>query len=120
MLILQEHEDEGENWIDQVNTSFILPSEIPIAGFSKMLKLDSSEFRKLTSMSSAQNIFLIRQDQKTVASELSIGGHPGLLGILSSSEIEREIYDEVVKEYGDEKPEEWVEILYEKIENLVR
>ncbi len=39
--------------------------------------------------------------------------------ILCSGEGERDIYKEVVKEFGDKKPEDWVEALYAELENIM-
>ena len=64
-------------------------------------------------------MFLIKQDGKTIASELSIGGLPGLTRLFCSGRDEREIYKEVVKEFGDEKPDNWVQEFYEELENKV-
>jgi hypothetical protein len=38
---------------------------------------------------------------------------------LCSGEREQEIYKEVVKEFGDAKPEDWVEALYTELENIM-
>ena len=39
--------------------------------------------------------------------------------ILCSGNREIEIYKEVVKEFGDKKPEDWVEALYSELENIM-
>ena len=63
-------------------------------------------------------MFLIKQDGKSIASELSIGGFPGLTRLLCSGEEEMDIYREVTKEFGEEKVEDWVQALYEELENI--
>ena len=118
-LALLKEKEISQNWIKDIATSFIFPSEISVVGLDKILGLEPAELRKLSAMTVSSRMFLIRQDKKTIASELSIGGLPALMRILCSGEREQEIYKEVVKEFGDTKPEDWVEALYTELENIM-
>ena len=118
-LALLKEKEISQNWIKDIATSFIFPSEISVVGLDKILGLEPAELRKLSAMTVSSRMFLIRQDKKTIASELSIGGLPALMRILCSGEREQEIYKEVVKEFGDAKPEDWVEALYTELENIM-
>lgn len=106
------------SWLDKVNTKFILPSEISVKGYDTVIGLDANELKKLSGLTVTSRMFLIKQDGKSIASELSIGGLPGLTRILCSGKTEREIYLEIIKEYGHERPENWVQQLYEEFENI--
>jgi type IV secretion system protein VirB4 len=117
-LILLEEEKLSQQWIKGIATSFIFPSDVSVVGFDKILALSSVELKKLSAMTISSRMFLVRQDEKTIAAELSIGGMPALMRILCSGEGEREIYKEVVKEFGDKKPEDWVEAFYSELENI--
>jgi len=118
-LVSLEEEKTSQNWVRNVGTSFILPSEVSVTGLDKILGLEPIELRKLSNMTVSSRMFLIRQDKKTIASELSIGGLPALMRILCSGDREIDIYKEVVKEFGDKKPEDWVEALYSELENIM-
>jgi type IV secretory pathway VirB4 component len=118
-LALLKEKEISQNWIKDIATNFIFPSEISVVGLDKILGLEPAELRKLSAMTVSSRMFLIRQDKKTIASELSIGGLPALMRILCSGEREQEIYKEVVKEFGDAKPEDWVEALYTELENIM-
>ena len=107
-----------QEWITQVNTSFILPSEVSVVDVDKVLSLESVEFKKLSKLTITSRMFLIKQDGKSIASELSIGGLPGLTRLFCSGQQEREIYKEVIKEFGNNKPEDWVQEFYEELENV--
>jgi hypothetical protein len=50
-------------------------------------------------------MFLIKQNGKSIASELSIVTLLGLTRPFSSGKDKRGIYLEIIKEYGDETPE---------------
>ena len=106
------------NWVNKISTKFIMPSEISVKGYNEVIGLDKNELHKLSGLDISSRMFLIKQDGKSIASELSIGGFLGLTRLLCSGESERDIYLEITKEYGDENPEDWVQQLYEKFENI--
>ena len=105
-------------WVNSISTKFILPSEITVKGQDKVIGLDKNELNKLAGLTIPSRMFLIKQNGKSIASELSIGGLPGLTRLFCSGKAERDIYLEVIKEYGDEAPENWVQQLYEEFENI--
>ena len=106
-----------QDWIGNIGTSFILPPEIKMSNIETILSLETAELKKLTELSGAARAFIIKQDGKAIASELSIGGLQGFVKILCSTKAERDMYLEVVKEYGENKPEDWVEHFYNAISN---
>lgn len=105
-----------QDWIKNVNTSFILPSELSTSGLDKILNIDRASLTKLSRLSISSRMFLIKQDDKTIAAEFKIEELPGLSRLLSSTEQERKIYKEVVDEFGEDSPDDWVQPLYEKLE----
>ena len=109
----------SQDWINQVNTSFFMPAEVSVAGLDKVLGLDSTVLKNLARLTVSSRMFLIQQDNKTIASELSIGGLPGLTRILCSGKSEHIIYKEVIKEFGDKKSEDWVQAFYDELENIM-
>ncbi|GAB4162716.1 MAG: VirB4 family type IV secretion/conjugal transfer ATPase [Rickettsiaceae bacterium] len=108
----------SQNWLAHVNTSFILPSESTVVGFGEVFDLSPAELKKLSSMTVSSRMFLVKQDNITIAAELSIGGLPGLTRLLCSGEAERNIYKEVIKDTGNASPEDWVEAVYSELENI--
>lgn len=105
-------------WVNKINTKLALPSEITVKGQDKVIGLDANELKKLAGLTVPSRMFLIKQDGKSIASELSIGGLPGLTRLFCSGKSERDIYLEVIKEFGDKQPEDWVQGLYEQFENI--
>lgn len=114
---LFEKNEESQKWIQQVRTSIFLPPEIKISSLDKILGLDSAELSKLYDLVVSSRTFLIKQDGNAIASELSIGGLPGIMRILTAGQVEKDIYQEVVKEHGDKVPEDWVEHFYNAVDN---
>ena len=110
--------NKTQEWIANVNTKFILPSDLSVSGWDELFGLDLEELKKLSKLDVSSRMFLIKQDGKTIASELSIGGLPALTRILSSGKMEREIYKEIIQKVG-RAPEDWVPIIYDEFENIV-
>jgi type IV secretion system protein VirB4 len=108
-------EEKSQDWISNLSTSFILPPEIRVTNLEKILQINQEELYKLYDLIVSSRTFLIKQDEKTIASELSIGGLPGIMRILSAREEEIKIYQKIIKEYGDKKPEDWVEHFYNTV-----
>jgi type IV secretion system protein VirB4 len=117
-LLKLDEENVALDLEGKINTKFIFPSEITVKGQDKILGLDDNEFRKLSGLTVTSRMFLIKQDGKAIASELSIGGLRGLTRLFCSGQLERNIYLEVIKQFGDENPEDWVQGLYEEFENI--
>jgi type IV secretion system protein VirB4 len=116
LLDLQEGKVLME-WIDKINTKFILPSEIRTKGLDKLLRLDLNEFKKLSDLNISSRMFLIKQDGKSIASELSIGGLMGLTRMFCSGKKELDVYLKTLKKFGDKKPDDWVGALYDALDN---
>jgi len=113
------YEDLGSlDWIELMNTQIIIPPEIRINNIGELLKLSPSEVRKLDILTINSRMFLIKQDDKVIAAELSIGGLQGLVRFLSSGKSEIEEYTKVIERYSSEKPEDWVGPLYDELENI--
>lgn len=104
-------------WLKSIATKFILPPEMKIRDLDKILAIDETETAKLDSLNPAARTFIINQDGRSIASELSIGGLQGLTQILSAPKYVRDLYVQLVKEIGVENLENWVKELYEKLDD---
>ncbi len=104
-----------QSWIKKMKTKIIMSSNISVEGFDKMLNIDQNDMEKLQNFKAGYYQFILNQDGKTIATELSIGALPGLLKILVSNDYDLAIYKEIMDQKGESAPEEWVEELYEKL-----
>lgn len=111
-------EEVNINWLDLMGTKLLLPPEMKIKKLDEILNLSMTEVRKLETLTVASRMFLIQQDGKTIASELSIGGLPGLTRILSSGVSEIEIYKKVISQNSPDKLENWVGPLYDELASI--
>lgn len=106
---------ENLAWLDLINTRFILPPELKMKEIAKFFDLSKVEMNKLFELVPTARSFLINQDDKTLASELSIGGLPGIVRMLSSRKSERDDYRKFISELGEDVSD-WVSPLYEKLD----
>jgi type IV secretion system protein VirB4 len=106
------------DWLELMNTQILIPPEVRIPNISELLKLTSAELKKLELLTINTRMFLIKQDGRVIAAELSIGGLQGLTRFLSSGNLEIEAYTKIIEQYSSEKPEDWVGPLYDTLENV--
>lgn len=111
--------DIPQDWMSSINTSFILPSELSMLSHKKVLNLTESDLKKLSKVVATSRQFLIQQDGEVLASELDIDDLPGVSRILCSVKEERAIYKEIIKKHGNEKIENWVQPLFEELDNVI-
>ena len=83
-----------------------------------MLKLNPVEAKKLALLTINNRMFLIKQDGRIIATELSIGGLQGMTRFLSSGKLEIEAYEKIIKQYPSNQPEDWVGPLYDELNNI--
>lgn len=100
-----------QNWLDLTDTKIILPSEIKLQYLEQILGLNESEINKLSKFTIASRMFLINQNNQSIALELSIGSLIGIIKILSCRTEELKIYQEILQQYPGH-PDNWINPLY--------
>ena len=118
--ILEDLYEDGHtlDWLELMNTQILIPPEVRIPNIGELLKLTTAEVNKLELLTINTRMFLIKQDGRVIATELSIGGLQGLTRFLSSGNLEIEAYTKIIEQYSSEKPEDWVGPLYDTLENV--
>jgi type IV secretion system protein VirB4 len=111
-------ENVTADWLSLIGTKLLLPPEVRIANLDQILNLTSAEVTKLETLNVSSRMFVIKQDGRSISSELSIGGLPGVTRFLSSGIPELELYKKVVSQYSNEKLEDWVGPLYDELANV--
>lgn len=104
-----------KDWIKSLNTQIILPSEYKLENIDKMLDLKRFEAEKLFAFLISSRMFLIKQDGKSIATELSIGGLVAITKILSCKPEDLEIYKSILQS-NEVGADVWLKPLYEALE----
>lgn len=97
--------------IDLVDTQIVLPSNVGIDNLDKFLSLTNVEESKLNNIPLSAHAFLIKQAGHSIIAELSIGGLPGILRMLSSDADDLKIF-ETIKSQNPGHPDNWIGELY--------
>lgn len=103
-------------WASNINTQIILPAEYKIVGLDQILGLTQFEIEKLFSFTESSRMFLIKQNNRSIAVELSIGGLIAITKILSCQSDALEVYKNVLQN-NFEDLEARVKALYEALNN---
>ncbi len=108
----------GLDWLNLMGTQIIIPPEFKIPNLESMLQLTPAEAKKLATLTINTRMFLIKQDGRIIAAELSIGGLQGMTRFLSSRKLEIEVYEKIIRQYPSNQPEDWVGPLYDELNNI--
>jgi type IV secretion system protein VirB4 len=98
---------------DKLATKIILSSEVVLDDLDKLLELTQLELKKLKTLKPLKRLFMIKQMNNTIVTELSLGGLPGLLKLLSAKEPEIKAALSIIEQKG-QNAEDWLEEVYEK------
>ena len=103
-----------QSWLKLTDTKIVLPSDVTPDSMGSVLNLKETELVTLSKFALSSRMFLINQGSDSIVVELSIGSLVGIIKILSASELELEIYQEVLKKYTGH-PDDWINQLYKEL-----
>lgn len=98
---------------DRLGCRIILTDDGNDLNLVELLGITPMEEKRVHSFSAMSKLFLMTQDNRSLALELSLGGLPGILKMLSCREKELEIYRKIRAEC-DPDSEDWVIKLYDE------
>ena len=101
-------------WISLFNTKIVLPSDVKITNLDEMFGFSRREIDKWLSFTVSSRMFLIIQENQSIAVELSIGALEGIVRILSAHEDELSIYEKILDEYPGHV-DNWINHLYKAL-----
>jgi type IV secretion system protein VirB4 len=101
-----------KDFYQKLATRIILASEVVLDDLDKLLELSHLELKKLKSLKPLRRLFMIKQLGNTIVAELSLGGIPGVLKLLSAKNEYINIANSLISQKGS-KAEDWLEEVYE-------
>lgn len=114
LLKLSNAESFTRDWMSYIDTCIIMPQKIVLPNLDQILGIDSTCIDKLASIKPDDRMFLVYQDDRTLAIEVDLSYFPGIQKILSAQADEIKLYNQMIKQYGEEKIDNWLKPLYEK------
>lgn len=106
-----------QEWLSIIDTKIILGSDVKIDYLDKLLGLTKEEIFKLSKFSIPSRMFLINQNDQSIAAELSIAGLIWVARLLSAKPKELEIYHETIQKYPGH-PDNWMPHLINALSNI--
>jgi type IV secretion system protein VirB4 len=92
-------------------TKCILATDITESKIKETFSLCDLEYENLKILSTNNRAFLLKQDDESILLELSLGGLPGIVKILSAGDSEIKLFKALVEKHGLES-DEWIKELY--------
>lgn len=106
--------NESFKLLESIGNYYILSSELKINDLAKLLNLTNVEAEKLSSFDPSARMFMVKDGENSVALELSLGGLPGVLRILSADSHDYELYQQMRSRFNSYETE-WIEVLYAEL-----
>ncbi len=106
---------ELPRWQDimtRLGTQIVLTDDANDLNLQTLMGLTDAEAKKIGEFSAISRLFLLKQDERALSLELSLGGLPGILKMLSASERDLALY-KTIKAKEREKPDDWAIELYD-------
>ena len=94
-------EEIYDSWFSLNMTEIFLGADVHIPQIARLGHLSEVEVEKLQSVSLNSRLFVIRQDGYPIMVELSLGGVPSLLRVLSCSSADLELAMQLRQQYED-------------------
>lgn len=110
----QTKEPMWKELISRLGCRIVLSDDENDLDLKTLIGLTATEEKKIHSFSAISRLFLMTQDNRSLALELSLGGLSGVFKMLSCQEEDLEIYRKVRAE-SDPDGEDWVIKLYDKL-----
>ena len=80
--------------------------------------LSEREFQLIKTTDPGSRYFLVKQDQGGVIARVDLGGMGDVIRVLSGRAETVILLNEIIKEIGSDKPEDWLDIYYERSKKL--
>lgn len=101
--------------IEQSSTKILLPNEFADeAQYTKTLQLTQADWSVFRAMTKQSRMFLLLQERQTTLINFDLGGQKKLLSVVSGTEANNAIADEIKAENGGEMPANWLETFFQR------
>ena len=80
--------------------------------------LSEREFQLIKTTDPSTRYFLVKQDQGGVIAKIDLAGMGDVIRVLSGRAETVLLLDEIIKEVGSDKPDDWIDIYYKRSRNL--
>lgn len=104
--------------IEQSSTKILLPNEFADEEqYTKTLQLTPADWSIFSSLTKQSRMFLLSQARETTLINFDLGDQPKLLSIVSGTEANNTIADDIKAENNGIMPGNWLETFYQRVQS---
>ena len=108
----------SDTLVQQTATQIYLPNLKATDVYKTAFMLSEREFQLIKTTDPGSRYFLVKQDQGGVIARVDLGGMGDVIRVLSGRAETVILLNEIIKEIGSDKPEDWLDIYYERSKKL--
>ena len=108
----------SDTLVQQTATQIYLPNLKATEVYRTAFMLSEREFQLIKTTDPGTRYFLVKQDQGGVIAKIDLMGMGDVVRVLSGRAETVLLLDEIIKEVGSEKPEDWIDIYYKRSRNM--
>ena len=108
----------SDTLVQQTATQIYLPNLKATEVYRTAFMLSEREFQLIKTTDPGTRYFLVKQDQGGVIAKIDLMGMGDVVRVLSGRAETVLLLDEIIKEVGSEKPEDWIDIYYKRLRNM--
>ena len=108
----------ADTLVQQTATQIYLPNLKATEVYRTAFMLSEREFQLIKTTDPSTRYFLVKQDQGGVIAKIDLAGMGDVIRVLSGRAETVLLLDEIIKEVGSDKPDDWIDIYYKRSRNL--
>ena len=108
----------SDTLVQQTATQIYLPNLKATEVYKTAFMLSEREFQLVKSIDPGSRFFLIKQDSGGVIARVNLYGMTDVINVLSGRADTVLLLDDIIKEIGSDKPEDWLPIFYKRVRKL--
>ena len=108
----------SDTLVQQTATQIYLPNLKATEVYKTAFMLSDREFQLIKTTDPGSRYFLVKQDQGGVIARIDLSGMGDVIRVLSGRAETVILLNEIIKEVGSDKPEDWLDIYYERSRKL--
>jgi type IV secretion system protein VirB4 len=108
----------SDTLVQQTATQIYLPNLKATEVYKTAFMLSEREFQLIKTTDPSSRYFLVKQDQSGVIAKIDLNGMGDVIRVLSGRAETVILLNEIIKEVGSDKPEDWIEFFYKRSKNI--
>lgn len=108
----------SDTLVQQTATQIYLPNLRATEVYKSAFMLSEREFQLVKTTDPGTRYFLIKQDNGGVVARIDLTGMTDVINVLSGRADTVLLLDDIIREIGSDKPEDWLPIFYKRVRKL--